>query len=215
MTPETKIPVVLKEYEALRKEIDARTDATKNYGWPVVAVAFAAIVGWKSDNFDFNIASILAPVIAMTIYALAANANHSIDRARVDIALVEDRIFALSGSQVLICSESLRLKGWREDSAKRWLLEGVLPIIIYIIVEVCFFLLLPKASWDKIWSNDFPSGFFLLLGVILAPLVIYFLNTVMRYRVRSKAPCTELMKSDGFIKIYRNYKPCSESLRQQ
>ena len=54
MTTEDKISVVLKEYEALRKEIDVRTDATKNYGWPVIAVAFAAIVGWKPENICFK-----------------------------------------------------------------------------------------------------------------------------------------------------------------
>jgi hypothetical protein len=212
MTAADKISIVLKEYEALRKEIDARTDATKNYGWPVIAVAFAAIVGWKAENIDFNIAVLLAPVIAMTIYALAANANYSIDKAREGLALVEDRIFEISKPQVLICYESLKLKDWKGD-AEQWLRVGLLAPIVYISFELYFFSLLPKDSWSKVKS--YPAAVCLLLGVLIAPLAIYSINTFRRYRIRSHAPCTELMNSCDFKKIYEIYKSCHEVHRQR
>ena len=131
-------------------------------GWPVIAVAFAAIVGWKPENIDFNIASLLAPVIAMTICALAANANYSIDKARQGLALAEDRIFDMSKPQVLVCYESLKLKDWKDGDAGRWLLVGLVAPIVYIIFESYFFILLPIASWGKVKS--YPSVIYLLLG---------------------------------------------------
>jgi len=212
ITAEDKISIVLKEYEALRKEIDARTDATKNYGWPVIAVTFAAIVGWKPENIDFNIAVLLAPVIAMTIYALAANANYSIDKAREGLALVEDRIFDISTPQVLICYESLKVKDWKDD-AEQWLHVGLLAPIAYIIFELYLFIRLPKDSWSKVKS--YPAAVFLLLGVLIVPLAIYLINTFMRYRIRSHAPCTKLMESDSFKEIYKIYKSCPEVHRHQ
>jgi len=181
------INVVLKEYDGLRKEIDARTDATKTYGWPVVILAFGAILGWK-PGLDINIALLFIPAVVMTIFALTANANHDMDKARKAIALIEDRVFILA-AKPLLCHESFRVSQWRKDQWK-WLTLRFIPAVVYVIIEWWLYTELPADSRSIVNS---PSRKGLLVGTLSAPLLLYLVNTIFRYRLHRQLFFTSLL----------------------
>lgn len=172
------LPAVLKEYESLRKEIEARTDATRTYGWPVVVLVGGVVAGWKT-GFVLDVVLVFVPVVGMTIAALAANANYTIDRTRVALAHAEQRVNDLAGTVVM--EEELRqVRGWgaRDD---RWLALAWVATLAYSILEL--FLLWNLSPGSTAWSLN--RGIVAVL-VIAAPAVIYMYNSIVRFNLRQK-----------------------------
>ncbi|HWS89229.1 MAG TPA: hypothetical protein VN282_19810 [Pyrinomonadaceae bacterium] len=170
------ITTALKEYEALRKEIEARTDKTKTYGWPVILVALGAAASMKPDLLNLNLALMFVPAVPMTIAALAANANQDTDKARKAIALVEDRIYILSGKP-LLCHHTMKLLRWEEKAPGRFRVAVFVTAAYLAGIIALGINLLPKI-------NDIDaSGAFLLYGVLLSPVSFFFYNSVKSYRL--------------------------------
>ncbi|MBD0256750.1 MAG: hypothetical protein ICV83_13610 [Cytophagales bacterium] len=128
------IQIALKEYEGLRKEIDARTDGTKTYAWPVILLGAGTLAGWKMD-INLDVVLFLIPTMVMTILTLAANASYDMDKARKALARVENRIFLLSG-ETLLTHESCRVIEWQENAWKRLAILFVVPLAY--LASVCF-----------------------------------------------------------------------------
>lgn len=191
---ETLINTALKEYEALRKEIDARTDATRNYGWPVIAVAFGATALFKAGGLDDNVmkvALVLIPAVGMTIAALAANAQYDMNRARRGIADLEERIFKLSlRDEVALCHETCRVARW-EDKAEKEYGNARKWAAGYACLEAFLWLtLLPlPSSWGGV-SLPLTA---ILLGVLGAPLVIFIRNSRLDYDLRKEPYASDLL----------------------
>lgn len=173
---EQLIPLALKEYEALRKEIEARADVTKIYGWPVILLSFGAIAGINTDLISLNAALTFIPVVVMTIAALDANANHDKARARKALALVEDRIFILSGEPAL-CYESMELLKLK-DQASRQLILSFAYVVLYLAIEILVSLtLLPTVNQISLTRT------FLYVGVLSAPAIIHLYSSLGIYRL--------------------------------
>ena len=178
ISPEALLTTVTKEYEGLRKEIDARSDATKAYGWPVVLLVFTVGAGWKT-NIDWNLVLLFIPAIGMTIAALAANASHDIMKARRALAVTENKIYTLTG-QPLLSYESWRVSKW---TTSRW--RGY-PLAVTILAAYClgegllFFWSLPRHedSFAQVNPRHYPERFAVLCLVLLAPAAICLYNSV-------------------------------------
>src|SRR5205085_6636402 len=117
-TTKQLINLALKEYDALRRGIDDRADVTKTYGWPVVLLSLGAIASLKTDLISVSTALAFIPAVVFSIAALDANANHDKARARRALALVEDRLYILSGEAAL-CHESTALMKCRSRASKQ------------------------------------------------------------------------------------------------
>lgn len=130
------IQVALKEYDGLRKEIDARTDGTRTYAWPVVLLAGTTLVGWKVA-INLDLVFFLIPLVALIIFVLATNAAYDMDKARKALARVENRIFILSG-ETLLTHESCRVIEWQSGALalREKLLMGT---YLWWVVEVSLY----------------------------------------------------------------------------
>jgi hypothetical protein len=181
------ISLALKEYDALRKEIEARADVTKVYGWPVILLAFGAIAGFKSELVSVNAALTFIPAVVMTIAALDANANHDKTRARKAIALVEDRIFILSGAPAL-CHESMEFFKLKNQAIKQLILSFAY-VVLYLSIEIPICIaLLPKA--DQIsWARTI-----LFVGVLSVPATLHLYSSVGIYTLLTTPFSTRLLE---------------------
>lgn len=172
--------LAVKEYDSLRKEIEARADATRTYGWPVILLAFGAIAGFKPELIDINSALTFIPTVAITIAALDANARHEKVKFSRSIALVEDRVFLLSGAPVL-CHETVELRRERRR-AGRQVAKAVAFSLVYAAVESYVSLaLLPRRGTVN------AARTLLFFGVVVTPLILYVYSLVMVYNLY-KAP---------------------------
>ena len=191
---EALLTTLTKEYEGLRKEIDARTDATKAYGWPVVLLVFTVIASWKT-NIDWNLVLLFIPAIGMTIVALAANASHDIMKARRALALTENKIYTLTG-QPILSHESWRVSVWR----KRWwrgFPRAVAISAAYVLGEcLLFFWSLPRhtVSFREVKPASYPERAIVLFLVLLTPVGIYLYNSRGSDRLISESLDTCLIK---------------------
>jgi hypothetical protein len=197
--------LALKEYDALRKGIDDRSDVTKTYGWPVVLLSFGAIAGLKSDLVSVNSALTLIPAVVFTVAALDANARHDVARIRRALALVEDRIFILVGEAAL-CRESKALLKCRKKGSRQ-LKQAVAYTIFYVLIEtgVCLLLLKPKLALID-WTRSF-----LFFSVLSIPAILLLYSSYGTYRISTAPLWTELiayiersrnLKSDGSQLLY-------------
>ena len=130
-TKKLLVDVVLNEYDSIRKEIDARTDATKTYGWQVILLAVGTFAGWKT-TLNIDLVFFLLPAVVMFIISLGTNAGHDMDKARVSLARIENRVYKLT-DHILLSNESCRLIA---RSKYPWR-----PFSIALFVSVFFLLL--------------------------------------------------------------------------
>lgn len=133
------IQVALKEYDGLRKEIDARTDGTKTYAWPVILLAGTTLAGAKI-GVNPHLVFFLIPLVGMTIFVLATNAAFDMAKARKALARVENRIFVLSG-ETLLTHESCRVAEW-EHGIGPLVIKQTAGTVIYWVVQVYVFIAL-------------------------------------------------------------------------
>ena len=187
MTPERAVDLMLREYDALRKEIDARTDATRTYGWPVIALAFAGVFGWKGDFAKtIDILILLAPAVAMTIAGLAANANYAIDKARLALARIEYRVFQVTGAAPLR-HETEAVSRW--TSPGRQLGVAVAASILYGLVEAWLFSAVPGTTWGSAETvgtrrEGLGTRRAAAIALLAAPAIKYLYHSVRRYQLR-------------------------------
>jgi hypothetical protein len=173
---ERQVEIAIKEYEALRKGIDERADITKNYGWPVILLAFGAVIGFKADLVDVDSALAFIPVVGMTIAALDVNASHDIAKARIAISLVEDRIFILSGLP-LLCHESMQVSDWKRKANNQLTKAIVFPSLYLLLQALVSLTLLPGGGHVSLGRS------ILFVGLIITPAIIYFYSLFMVYRI--------------------------------
>ena len=159
--------LALKEYDALRKEIDARADNTKTFGWPVVALALGAGLGFKFEVVSVDTALTFVPAVGMAVVALHYNSDHDKLSARRALALVEDKVFGYSGEPVL-SRETTALLRERRRAAREWLV-AILAVSLYAVTEfvVCW-TLLPKG--DTRWTRTL---LFVLVLTLPAAITLY------------------------------------------
>ena len=180
MTPEKAVDLMLREYDALRKEIDARTDATRTYGWPVIALVFAGVFGLRdvlANTLDILI--LFAPAVAMTIAGLAANANYAIDKARLALARIEYRVFEVTGAAPLR-HETEAVSQWRSPGTQ--LGVAVAASILYGLVEVWLFSAVPETTWGSVATAGTRRA--AAIALLAAPAIKYLYHSVRRYQLR-------------------------------
>jgi len=181
MTPDKAVDLMLREYDALRKEIDARTDATRTYGWPVVALVFAGVFGWKGDVATaIDVVILLAPAVAMTIAGLAANANYAIDKARLALARIEYRVYDVTGAAPLR-HETEVVSQWK--APERPLTMAVTASLLYAVVEA--WLLGAVPTWGSPETVGTRRG--AAIALLAAPAIKYLYHSVRRYQLRARA----------------------------
>jgi catechol 2,3-dioxygenase-like lactoylglutathione lyase family enzyme len=198
MEPQDQIAVVLKEYEGLRKEIDARTDATRMYGWPVIILVVGAMASWKTEFARvFDIALLFMPAVGMTIAALGANANYAIDKTRVALARIEERVFDISG-QVLLDHESRAIARWHRY-AWRWFSAAIVASVLYVWAEWWLFTEIPEESWGskETDANVITMRKSLVVAILGAPVAIYLYNAVKMFRLRKEDHKNRLKRMDN------------------
>lgn len=188
------IEVALKEYDGLRKEIDARTDATRAYGWPVIIVGVGAVAGFRTDAIDERLAVMFVPAAGMTIAALAANANLAIFKARWSLALVEDRIYVLAGKRPPppLCNESRNVGFWPE--VKKFKTLRLLSLLLSVAATALYFGLLSLLGMQLRRGGGInKTRTFVLCGVLAAPAIFLLYNSIKLYWLRGRTLTTDLM----------------------
>jgi hypothetical protein len=191
---EPLLAVVTKEYEGLRKEIDARTDATRTYGWPVILVAFTALAAFKVDNIDWDLILLFIPTAGMTIAALAANASYDMDRISRALAVTEDKIFILTG-RPLLTYESRRVYGWGRTRADFYHKRAVIISILYLGFQYwlyAYYLPAREAFAPVAW-RVYPGRALVLWGIIVAPLFMFYQNSRRRSALHAEPFFTTLI----------------------
>ena len=133
METKDQLTVVLKEYDALRKEIEDRVNTPKVYFVPLLFVSLAGVLGWKAEApVDLILLFIFPLFLAFLSFAL--NANYYLQRAARQVAKLEDKVFRLSGLSLLTHeTEILHLR--QQFHVRKAVFVGALICIFYLIVE--------------------------------------------------------------------------------
>ena len=95
MDTKDQITVVLKEYDALRKDIEDRVNTPKLFFVPLLIASLAGILGWKAEASVDLILLFVFPLL-LTILGFALNADYYVLRTARQVAKIEDKIFRLS-----------------------------------------------------------------------------------------------------------------------
>jgi hypothetical protein len=179
MNAKERLDIVMKEYDALRREIDNRTDSFRTHGVPAVTVAVAAVVGVRS-NIPPDALLALLPSVGLLILTISVTAWLYLDRVGRRLAVVEDRVYQISGEPLLTHETELILD--RQIQPITWPKGAFVLSAIYVAVEAA--LLLSMGSATKIYFAQHLSNLMLLLTLIAVPPAKLIADTLRMYGLR-------------------------------
>jgi hypothetical protein len=177
-----QIAIVLKEYDALRKEIDDRLNAPKLYFVPLLFVFLGGVLGWKAELPIDLVLLFILPVL-LTFLSFAVNAGYYVQRAGKQIAKIEDKVFRLSGLSLLtheseIIHHRQQLPTWGLP------LLSAITGAFYILIEARLFY-----EFDSVRNNQFAIFFgrkFILISLLAIPLMLFWFSAIrLAYLQRS------------------------------
>ncbi|TDF42274.1 hypothetical protein EYS14_05450 [Alteromonadaceae bacterium M269] len=121
LSKKDRVDLLIKEYEIHRREIDIRTDGTKNYGWPVfMALVLLTVALSRKEDLPpvaYDLLPLVVPLIFMVVLALDANAKEAMDKARLQMARIEKKIKDVLG-YYLFDAEMTRVIKWGRPRSK-------------------------------------------------------------------------------------------------
>lgn len=168
------IDIILKEYDALRKEIDDRLNAPKLYFVPLLFIFVGGVLGWKADAPLDLILLFIVPVL-LTFLSIAMNAGYYIHRAGERIARIEDKVFKLSSLPLLTHEtetivERKRLPLWVSIAG------GVILATFYVITETVLFAKLQIQASSQLDSH--PGRPLILILLLTLPLLVFTVSGI-------------------------------------
>ena len=204
MDERDRIDIILKEYETLRKELADRLDFAKIYITPLLIVSLAGFFGWKS-NLSINLALMFALAVLLTFLSFAVNSWHAFHSLSARIAIIEDKVFQISG-EPLLTHETYMVYGRKKKPFFRLLSLGwILSCTCYVAIEV--FLYNELRNEPQIIIAGHAARTFILLLFIALPLVLFgYLGGRLVFLHRNlrdfKSPLLEWVKANDTA--YRN-----------
>jgi len=176
---EQRISIVLKEYDALRKEIDDRLNAPKLYFVPLLFVLLAGAMGWKADAPIDLVLLFIIPIF-LTFMSFVLNAGYYLQRSGERIARIEDSVFKLSGLPLLSHETQTILE---RKGLPVWVsnLGLVIGAFLYVVTESFLFFALGLHNADQIHSN--PGRLSILVFLLSMPLVLFAISGIRLIRI--------------------------------
>lgn len=143
MTEKERIDVILKEYDTLRKELADRLDVPKLYVTPLLIVSLAGFFGWKS-NIPVDLALMFAVAILLTFLSFALHSWHALHSLSAQIAIVEDKVFQISGGPLLTHETTMIHKRKKRPLFRIFIIGWIISCMAYIAIEVFLYIELNK-----------------------------------------------------------------------
>jgi hypothetical protein len=137
MNEKERIDIILKEYDTLRKELADRLDIAKVYIIPLLIVSLAGFFGWKS-NLSINLALMFALAVLLTFLSFAVNSWHDYHDLSARIAIIEDKVFQISGEPLLTHETHMVYGRKKKPFFKLLILGWIMSCTCYIAIEVFF-----------------------------------------------------------------------------
>lgn len=164
LTRNEMISCILKEYDAIRKEIDDKTNPFQTRAVPVLLVVAGGVISWQA-KIPGGIILLLLPTVIMAIANMTLNAWFLMDRAGRWLSIVEDRVYRTAGEALLTHETSLAIE--RQNGLWKWpVIGGTLPVL-YIVFEYSIFSQLDPAVKSLLVVNR--AFWYFFIGLLLAP----------------------------------------------
>ena len=204
MDTKDQITVVLKEYDALRKDIEDRVNTPKLFFVPLLIASLAGILGWKAEAAVDLILLFVFPLL-LTILGFALNADFYVLRTARQVAKIEDKIFRLSGLS-LLTHETEILHSRRQFHARKALLVGVFVCILYFVIQVWLF----SGLWDQL--ADHPVRILMLIFLLLIPPSMFVVTGIRllllhKANLRFRSELLDKLTSNNFDYLVGAHRP--------
>lgn len=161
LSTKDEVDLLLKEYDTVRREIDNKLNTFQLRSLPVVLVVLGALFGWKS-TFDIEVIPLLVVPVAMVLISISTSSWFYIYRAGRWLAVIEDRVFAVTGRPLLTHETELLMQRQRRGPWK-WAASGLVMLLAYILLESGLFWTLTPASRELMLRE----WMWVLLGLLL------------------------------------------------
>lgn len=161
METKDQIDIVLKEYDALRKDIEDRSNTPKLFFVPLLIASLAGFFGWKAEA-SVDLILLFALPLLLIILSFALNADFYVLRTARQVAKIEDKIFRLSGLS-LLTHETEILHSRRQFHARKAFLVGASVCIFYFVIEAGLF----SGLWVQLAA--YPIRIAILIFILLIP----------------------------------------------
>jgi hypothetical protein len=170
MNEKERIDIILKEYDTLRKELSDRLDFAKIYITPLLIVSLAGFFGWKS-NLSINLALMFALAVLLTFLSFAVNSWHAFHSLSARIAIIEDKVFQISGEPLLTHETRMVCERKKKPFFKLLIIGWIMSCACYIAIEV--FLYNELRNEPEIIIAGHAVRTFILMLFIALPLVLF------------------------------------------
>jgi hypothetical protein len=137
LTLNERLTVILKEYDALRKEAEQSIALMPDIGKSFGVVIAGALIAIKAELYVSGIAVCL-PVVTMAVLAAFANVQGKLEATSRRMMGVEDRIFDLTKEELLVHETRMNIRRIGRGG-RRWTVVGVVGIILYFALDAALF----------------------------------------------------------------------------
>lgn len=184
-----RLTIVLKEYDALRKEAEQSIALMPELGKSVGIVIAGALIGLKADLFANGIA-VCIPVLTMGILAAFANTQAKLELTSRRLMEIENHIFVMANEALLVHETRMNQRRLKRGSG-RWLAVGIIGTGVYFALTSIVF--------NQFWTLFAVGGHFAmwvsLYWILAAAMGTYGLWSAWRIADgRKKIHDTELLE---------------------
>jgi hypothetical protein len=143
-----QLSVVLKEYDALRKQVDQGSAFMQGLVIPISVALGSAMIGWQG-KIPPELAILAVPVLIMGALAAAQHGEAYTENCGQMLSRVENRVFEMSGMP-LLCHET-RLAAKRKAAGGRgWWWAVTLVSVAYIGCELFLWMAFGERAFYKV-----------------------------------------------------------------
>jgi hypothetical protein len=180
MESKDQLTIVLKEYDAIRKEVDENTDSLKTRVFPILLALIGGFLAW-GGKIPLDVAVLFIPTIIVMTFANVVNSFYLLDRAGRWIASVEDKVFKVSGLPLLTHETELAYQR-SQQRAWTWPLRGIIICALYWACEWYLYSNISQGVKNSI--ANYPAYRYVILSVIVLPSLHYLFYCMEIYRMR-------------------------------
>jgi hypothetical protein len=142
-----QLTIVLKEYDSLRKQIDQGSAFMQSLVIPLSVAIGGAMIGWKGKPPE--LAVFVLPVVIMCGLAIAQHGEAYTEYSGRLLALVEDRVFQISGMP-LLCHETKLAVKRKVAGGRGWWLAVFIVSVAYAACELWLFRTLGSGALNSL-----------------------------------------------------------------
>jgi hypothetical protein len=132
-----RLTILLKEYDALRKEAEQSLALMPEIGKSIGLVIAGALIGATRDSFGQEIV-LCAPPVIMAALGAVSHTHAKLEATSRRLMLIEEQVFEMAGEPLLRQETRMNMRR-KGRGGHRWMFAAVIGTVLYLVGTVMLF----------------------------------------------------------------------------